>query len=245
MLARMTLALGLLLLPAGASAATGAEVLASLDQKANASKDFTADVMAVTTAPGKGDKKMEFSLRTAGEKRLVVFKAPGDVKDTRVLVLNRTQMYVYLPQYNKIRRVASHVSDQGFMGTAFSDADMSTSHFGAVYSSELKSETDSAYVLKLSRKPEEASPYASLEMTVRKDLGLPSEIRYFSDKGQHVKTELRDDYKCEAQVCIPGTLKMTDHSRGELSTTLNQTVTAIDGGLPDELFTQQALQRGM
>ena len=31
-------------------------------------------------------------------------------------------MYVYLPAYNKIRRVASHASNQGFMGTMFSDA---------------------------------------------------------------------------------------------------------------------------
>ena len=242
----MLRALTLSLLLAGpAAAATGPEVLATVDQNANATTDFTASVTAKTTAPGKGDKEMAFQLYTAKGKRLVAFSAPGDMKGTRVLVLSRTQMYVWLPAYNKVRRVASHVSDQGFMGTSFSDADMSTSVFSEVYEATLKSEDEATWTLELPRKAGEKSPYAKLEMTVRKDIGLPVEIKYFNDRGQHVKTETRGDYHCEQEACIPGTLTMVDHSRGELSTTLTQAVESINGGLSEDVFSQRTLQRGL
>ena len=242
----MLRALTLSLLLAGpAAAATGPEVLATVDQNANATTDFTASVTAKTTAPGKGDKEMAFQLYTAKGKRLVAFSAPGDMKGTRVLVLSRTQMYVWLPAYNKVRRVASHVSDQGFMGTSFSDADMSTSVFSEVYEATLKSEDEATWTLELPRKAGEKSPYAKLEMTVRKDIGLPVEIKYFNDRGQHVKTETRGDYHCGQEACIPGTLTMVDHSRGELSTTLTQAVESINGGLSEDVFSQRTLQRGL
>ena len=241
-----SLALSLLLaLPGAALAATGPEVLSTVDTNANATTDFTASVSAKTTAPGKTDKDMAFQLYTAKGKRMVAFSAPGDMKGTRVLVLNRTQMYVWLPAYNKVRRIASHVSDQGFMGTSFSDADMSTSVFGEVYDATLNTEDAETWTLSMPRKEGEKSPYARLEMVVRKDIGLPSEIRYFSDKGQHVKTETRADYSCEESACIPGTLTMVDHSRGGLSTTLTQTVESINAGLSDDVFSQRTLQRGL
>ena len=239
------LSLSALLAAAPAWAASGPEVLATVDKNANATTDFTAAVSAVTAQPGKDPKQMAFQLYTAKGKRMVAFSAPGDMKGTRVLVLSRTQMYVWLPAYNKVRRVASHVSDQGFMGTSFSDADMSTSVYGEVYDATLKAEDDQTWTLELPRKAGEKSPYAKLEMTVRKDLGLPSEIRYFNDKGQHVKTETRADYHCEQDACIPGTLTMVDHSRGELSTTLTQKVEAINAGLSEDVFSQRTPQRGL
>ena len=82
-------------------------------------------------------------------------------------------------------------------------------------------------------------------MSVRKDLGLPSEIKYFNTKGQHVKTETRGDYVCQEGTCIPGTIQMVDHSRGGLSTTLAQEIQSINEALDPEVFSQRSLQRGL
>lgn len=35
-------------------------------------------------------------------------------------------MYVYLPAFGKVRRIASHTKDQGFLGLTFSQDDMAT-----------------------------------------------------------------------------------------------------------------------
>lgn len=245
MLCRLSASLLLWTVSLTAWAGSGAEVLSTVDKNANASSTLVAKVTATTTVAGKGDKELAFDLYVEGGKRRVEFRAPGDIKGTRVLVLSRKQMYVWLPAYNKIRRVASHVSDQGFMGTAFSDADMSTAVFAEVYDAELVGETDAVWSLKLSQLPEEKSPYAAIEMSVRKDLGLPSEIKYFNAKGQHVKTETRDNYVCEDGTCIPGTITMVDHARGGLSTTLAQEIQSINEALAPEVFSQRSLQRGL
>lgn len=236
--------LGSLLFAGPAHAGSGDTVLTALDDKANRMNDMSASVRAVTIMGGKAPAEMAFTLRTRGQKRLVEFQAPGDMKGTRVLVVDRTQMYVYLPAYNKVRRVASHVSDQGFMGTTFADADMSNSRFGEAYEANLASETDKAWEISLSPKADVQTAYAKIEMTVQKDIALPSEIRYFNAKGDHVKTETRLDYKCDEKVCIPLQIKMVDHSRADAATTLYQTLDGYDTGLSEDLFSVRSLSAG-
>ena len=55
---------------------------------------------------------MHFVSTVKGPKALTDFSAPADLRGTRVLVLGRTQMYIYLPAFRKIRRIASHVNQQ-------------------------------------------------------------------------------------------------------------------------------------
>ncbi|MGB0638377.1 MAG: outer membrane lipoprotein-sorting protein, partial [Myxococcota bacterium] len=93
--------------------ASGDDYLTALDAKANLAKDTWFSFEALTQEPGKAPRQMLFDVQNQGEKRLVNFEAPGDMKGTRVLVLSRQQMWVYLPAYNKVRRVASHVTQQG------------------------------------------------------------------------------------------------------------------------------------
>jgi len=42
----------------------------------------------------------------------------------------RAELYIYLPAYNKVRRVASHATKGGFLGTTYSNEDISTITFG-------------------------------------------------------------------------------------------------------------------
>jgi outer membrane lipoprotein-sorting protein len=232
-----------LLLPV-AFAGSGDAVLAKLDAAMNLATDTTSTMSAETVVPGKKPIKMEFQLQTRGEMRRVQFASPGDMKGTRVLVMSPRQMYVYLPAYNKIRRVASHASNQGFMGTMFSDADMSVTRFGLGYGAELEGETDAIWTLRLSPKDGVKTAYAAIEMDVSKENSLPVVLRYFDSKGEHVKTETRGEYVCKGEVCQPGLFKMVDHTRNDAYTTLKQDMTGLNEGLGEELFTQRALQQG-
>lgn len=236
--------LAALFAPGAARAGDGDPVLLKLDDATNRAGDFQASVKAVTVIPGRSPLEMAFRLQVKGPRRLVDFEAPGDMKGTRVLVLDRTQMYVYLPAYNKVRRVASHVNNQGFMGTMFADADMATSRYAEAYEAKLLNETAEVWNIALTPKPGAEVAYPKLELTVRKSDSLPNEVRYFNAKGEKIKTETRSDYACKGDICIPGTLKMVDHTKGDAHTTLTQTVQGINTGLSEDLFSQRNLQRG-
>ena len=233
-----------LMLSLNALAGDGDEHLLRVDEALNVAKDASAEVSAETVIPGKKPLKMSFTLETAGAKRRVQFTAPADMKGTRVLVLSTRQMYVWLPAYNKVRRVASHANNQGFMGTMFADADMSTTRYSDLYEAAIAAEDATTLRLTLTPRAGQKTAYGQIEMDVSTEDMVPQTLRYFNNKGQHVKTEERSNWYREAGVVQPQTLKMTDHTRNDAYTILNQTVTGTNQGLGDELFSQRALQQG-
>jgi len=227
-----------------AMAASGDAWISKFDNKANEAADTWFRFEATTQEPGKAARSMSFTVLNKGSKRLVNFEAPGDMKGTRVLVLSRQQMYVYLPAYNKVRRVASHVTEQGFMGTTYSDEDMSTTRFGEVYAAEILSEEDDALTVTLTPREGAKTAYSKLEMVLSRELGLPTEIRFFNAGGQHVKTETRSEYDCGAGVCTPGAMRMTDHRRNDVYTTLIVSERRVNAGVSDATFSVRNLERG-
>jgi len=220
------------------------DYLAKMDGIANSPQDTWFRFNAVTQEPGKAAREMVFEVQNQGEKRLVNFEGPSDMKGTRVLVLSRQQMWVYLPAYRKVRRVASHVKQQGFMGTTYSDEDMSTSHFGAAYTADVVKDDDSSVTLKLRPKADTKTSYGHLELDLRKDLMLPSELRYYNADDQHVKTETRTDYDCASDVCTPAVLKMVDHTRNDAWTSLSVVERKVNQGVSASVFSVRNLERG-
>ena len=227
-----------------ALAADGAAHLKAMDKKANAPEDTWFKFSATTQESGKSPRVMGFEVQNKGTKRLVKFDAPSDMKGTRVLVLSRQQMWVYLPAYKKVRRVASHVKQQGFMGTMYSDEDMSTTHYSETYSATVMAEDETSITLSLKPRADAQSGYAGLEMVLRRDLMLPSEIRFFNDDGQHIKTETRPAYDCADEVCTPKTMKMIDHTRSDAFTILEAEERRVNQGVSEGLFSVRNLERG-
>lgn len=223
---------------------TGDAAVARFDNVANQPKDTWFRFEATTEAAGKAPRVMAFTVQNKGDKRLVNFDKPGDMKGTRVLVISRQQMYVYLPAYNKVRRVASHVTEQGFMGTTYSDEDMSTTRFGEVYEAEIISEAEGTVSVSLSPRGGATTAYGKLEMDLSTELGVPTEIRFFDSELQHVKTEVRGAYECGEGACTPGEMTMTDHRRGDAKTTLKVIERKVNTGVSDSNFSVRNLERG-
>ena len=234
----------LLSMSTAAIADEGSAHLAAVDKQANAPTDTWFKFSATTQEAGKAPRVMGFEVQNKGTNRLVKFDAPSDMKGTRVLVLSRQQMWVYLPAYKKVRRVASHVKQQGFMGTMYSDEDMSTTHYSEAYDARTASEDETSITLSLKPKPGAQSGYAGLEMVLRRDLMLPSEIRFFNATGQHIKTETRPEYDCAQSVCTPKIMKMPDHTRGDAFTVLEAKARRVNQGVSDVSFSVRYLERG-
>jgi outer membrane lipoprotein-sorting protein len=221
----------------------GDKVLKGMEDAMNRAKTQYMEYEVTNQEPGKAEKKMALKVYIKGEKRMTEFTAPADMKGTKVLILSPTQMYVYLPAFGKVRRIASHVTDQGFMGLAFTQDDMATQIYSSVYAAQLASETGGEWKLAVTPKGGEKTAHGKIEFTVAKDKSVPTEIKYFNTGGQHVKTETRSKYSCEGNVCTPGELKMVDHTKGGHWTKLVRTAWKVNENLSDDLFSKRNLEK--
>jgi outer membrane lipoprotein-sorting protein len=226
--------------PAQADAA-GDKVLASVDAAMNRAQTHYFNYEVTNQEPGKGEKKMELEVRLKGEKRLTEFLAPGDMKGTKVLVLSATQMYVFLPAFGKVRRITNSVTDQGFLGLAFSQDDLATQSYSPGYTAQITAETPAEYTVVATPKGGQTPPYPKIEMKVAKDRMLPTELKYFNAAGTHMKTETRTGYTCEGNICTPGELKMVDHTKGGLWTKMTRKKWKVNEPMSDDLFSKRSL----
>jgi hypothetical protein len=223
--------------------APGDAALGKMDSAMNQAKTQYLEYEVINQEPGKAEKKIGLKVYIKGEKRMTEFTAPADMKGTKVLILSPTQMYVSLPAFGKVRRIASHTTDQGFMGMAFTQDDFASQSYGPWYAGQFLGESGNDQKLALTPKAGQTMPYGKLEFTVMKDKSLPSEIKYFNTDGKHVKTETRSDYKCESNVCTPMTLKMVDHSKGGHWTKFTTKTWKVNSELSDDLFSKRNLEK--
>jgi len=241
-LAAPMLAAALLLAGPASADPPGDKALAAMEAATNRAKTVYFEYEVINQEPGKSEKRMNIVVRMKGEKRTTEFTGPGDVKGTKVLILSPTQMYVYLPAFGKVRRIASHVNDQGFMGLAFSQDDFATQRYASAYNTKVLSDAGNELKLELSAKTAD-TPYGKIEVTIQKDKNVPTELKYYSASGQHVKTETRTGYTCEGDVCAPGELKMVDHSKGGHWTKMVRKSIKVNEEMSDDLFSKRNLEK--
>jgi outer membrane lipoprotein-sorting protein len=229
---------------ARAAESPGDRAIRLMDEAMTRAKDQAFEYEVTTQEPGKSKTKLTMRVTIKGKNwRLIEFLAPGDIKGMKALVLSISQMYVYLPAYHKVRRVASNARSQSFMGTALSQDDSSIVTYGDVYAGKLISEGKTEWKVQGARRPGKDFPYARIDFVIRKDLRQPAELVYYNDKGVKLKSETRTDYDCQNNICAPKSMKMTDHTRGGMWTEFSRRSWKIDTGIPDSAFSQRALQR--
>lgn len=237
--------LALFALASDAHAGAAEDLLAKMEQVMSNFKDSTITFEVINLKPGTSTPQtMGFITRVKGGKSLTEFTAPGDLKGTRVLSLSPTELYVWLPEFQKIRRVTTSTTEQGFMGTVLTQQDMAPPAWSKLFDIAGMEDTGADAVLSLKAKAGVEVSYKQLKVTVRKDLAVPIRIEYLSDAGAVVRTETRDGYSCNNGYCLFGTMMMTDHARGAW-TQLKPKAVQLNTGLGDDLFTQRALQFGM
>jgi len=124
--------LAALLLPAVISAQTAKEI----SQKATEVIDYTSMEMVTTLKiyDAKGSERIRqitTATRKFGEtnKTMIKFIAPADIKGTAMLIYDHENtgddMWIYMPALRKTRRIVSTEKGRNFMGSEFTNADMS------------------------------------------------------------------------------------------------------------------------
>jgi len=217
------------------------EILKKADSAANSYKDQRF-VMTMTIEGSGATKvaKME-TLQKGSDKRLVRFLAPGDVKGTAIL-MDGSAMYMYMPQFQKVRRIASHSLGQGFMDSDFTQADMGSISFNTAYNASLTETNEKGWKLHLVPKPGTETGVEALDVTIDKGSYLISQIDYLSG-GKAVRRQTRGVLKTfPGTGPTPSVITMQDLTKAH-RTTMTMDEMKVNSGLPDSLFTKQSLER--
>ncbi len=240
---------------------TALEILKKSDTVANAPKDQEIMMeMILIDKKGKEKKREAKMLQKGSEKRMIKFISPADVKGLAFLDLPNDKMYLYLPAFKKIRRIASHVKNTSFAGTDFSYDDMASINYAdewvpglmeskkeivsisAEKEKELESKGCEHYFLELKPKEGIKKDYSKLVMWVRKDNFYPVRIEYYSPEGKLWKVMERRKIVKESKYWVSKETEMSDLKK-EHKTKMLITEVKFDQGLKDELFSQRYLKR--
>jgi outer membrane lipoprotein-sorting protein len=237
---------GILLFAPSARADSGADVLAKVDTAMNNFTDGEFVSKLFIREPGGAAREIDFTTyQKVPDKRLVRFSAPGDLKGMGVLVENKDVMYVFLPGFQKVRRVGTHVKAQTFMGSDFSYEDMSLSRYSPTYDAKLVKEDANSWELELTVKPGQEIEYPRVHMWVEKKSQQPTKIDFMDGSGKVLKTAEYLDYHLDGGTHWgPSKVVVTDHRRNDHKSEIEFVSTKLNQGLKDDFFTQRTLIRG-
>ncbi len=192
---------------------------------------------------GKVVRTFELSVVTKGmHKMLITFEAPGEVRGMRILRPDPESMYVYHPEYRRVRRVAAHVRNQGFMGTNISYEDMSEHRFsGGRWQCQPHETTAAAWILDLTPAPGNDAGYSKLRVSIGRKRVQVERVEYYVG-GRHVKSQIREGWRTMEGLEMAGRIRFVSHDR-EAEAIVEMTGWEVNTGVPDSAFTRRALLR--
>jgi len=224
---------------------TGPQVLEKMDHALNALTDGTFESRLLVHEGAAAREYGFVTIQKVPDRRLVRFTSPGDVKGMGVLVENAETLYVYLPGFQKVRRMGTHVKNQTFMGSDFSFEDMSQTRYGLNYDAQLLSQDDAAWTLELKAKDKKELEFPHLKVWVDKTTHQPTRIEYYDQAGKKLKTQLRSDYKKDSpEHYNPGKVVVIDHRRNDHTSEIIFTSSKLNTRVKDDVFSVRSLVRG-
>lgn len=186
-------------------------------------------------------------------KTLVRIENPPELRGSSYLVIEKTgslDIFVYLPEYQKVRRITPHALAGSLFGTDFSYEDML--RLRHVFEQEkMERQPDetlegrAAYVAKMTPPPDSGSSYERVQVWVDRTSCVPLKMEFYA-KGGALAKELSTDPATiakQGEFWVASGFRLKDlHEQTETSLRLGDV--EIDTELPDRLFSERALAQG-
>jgi len=237
----------------------GYEIAARSDRSDRGFKDsITTMKMILRNSAGRESsrtvrmKTLEIPDENVGDKSVVVFDQPRDVKGTALLsyakILEADDQWLYLPALKRVKRISSTNKSGPFMGSEFAFEDFTSQElnkFTYKYIGRDKIGDLDVYVVE--RYPRyEGSGYTKQIAYIDTADFQTRRVVFFDRKGEKLKTLDMTDYKNYGTVAKPiwrpHTMKMVNHQNGK-STDLIYDSYAFKTGLKESDFVKSALKR--
>ena len=228
---------------------TGLEIAQKVDEK-QTPKDIKADLTMVLT--NKKGKTRTSTIRSVSKddskKQIIWFLAPADDKGVAFLKLEHDgendEMRLWLPAFNKVRRISSSQKSDSFMGSDMSYEDMTSRELNE-YSYELMGEEKyndiDCYKLIAIPKPEAESSYSKFISWITKDEYLLLKEESYDKSGRLAK-ERTIKYIEQKGYAVPGEMFVKNVQKNH-STLLKFDKMELDTNVQDALFQEKNLKR--
>lgn len=184
-----------------------------------------------------------------GDKSLMEFLSPADVKGTKFLNYEHADrdddQWLYLPALKRVKRISSSNKSGAFMGSEFSYEDLSAFNIDKYrYEGDAKEVTvDGKKMYETVRVPlEKNSGYTKQVSWVEADTFLTQKVEYYDRKKELLKTAVFGKYRKIGNVWRIGSITMTNH-QNDKSTILVWKEEQIKTGLDENDFHQRVLKR--
>ncbi|MBI3074579.1 MAG: outer membrane lipoprotein-sorting protein [Deltaproteobacteria bacterium] len=223
--------------------AEGDALLKKADAANNPFADQTFRIkMIVREADGREDERELRVWQKGGVKRRVTFLAPADVRGMSVVIEDSATMYVYLPAFKKVRRIAMHARNATFMGSDFTYDEMAAVRWASDWTAKRVDDDDGRIVLALTGRKRRNTHRRTMKVWLDPKTRLSSKIEYYDTEGRLKKTETRGGLTQIDGVTTQTQISMTDAASGH-STHLTVVDLKVNQGLGDNLFSRRSLER--
>lgn len=232
----------------------GRAIAQEADRRDQGYRDFTATLTMILKNKQGEESHREMrtqSLEVAGDgdKTLIIFDAPADVKGTALLTYGHKHadddQWLYLPAVKRVKRIASSNKSGSFMGSEFSYEDLNPQEVERFNYKYLREENlDGQAVFVIERYPlSENSGYARQVAWLDKAEYRLQKVEYYDRKNSLLKILLFKGYqKYVGRHWRPAEMYMSNEQTGK-STLLQWRDYKFRTGLTDDDFSQDSLKR--
>lgn len=239
----LTLTLVPLLRAVPADAQDAGRVLAAIDSVQNAFSDMSATEQMLLIEENGRVKERAVAIRQKGDElRMVRFLEPADVRGVGFLRLASDRLYLYLPAFRKVRRIASSATNENFMGTDFTYEDMSQSRYSKNYTAGELSIQDGQYRLALEPKPGADVSYHRLILFADASNYVLRKVEYYDREDMQIKELTYEEIEQIDGYWIGKRMRMRS-LEDDHETLLELSEIHFDRGLSDSDFSERSLKR--
>lgn len=181
-----------------------------------------------------------------GDKSLIVFNSPKDVKGTATLTYTHKEgsddQWLFLPSISRVKRISSNNKSGPFVGSEFAYEDLSSQE---VEKYKYKFLEENSGLIKVEQDPvDPKSGYKKRVVTYNKNKGYRVEkVEFFDRKNSPLKTLTYFDYKQYKNKHWRASKFLMVNQQTNKETTLEFSEYNFDTKLSESDFTQSALKR--
>lgn len=222
----------------------GDALLAEADARVSNFEDQQLDLEMRIYDGGDLEKTLEFVTYSKGDKRLIRFDEPADVRGMGVLIKG-SAIYVRIPGSPKVRRVAGHARKQGMLGSDYAFDDTSMLRLGEDYDAKITGQTDTDVKLTLTRKADSKMSYPKMDILISKSDLVRHHTTFYDDDGTKLKTETRKNPRKNERGHYTHELVVMKDAQRDHRTENRVLKEKLDQGLEDRFFRRKTLLKSL
>lgn len=224
-----------------ASSQDAKNILENMDKVIFAPKDKQGKVSIILTDKEGNEKIREAMMYQKGrDKKLYRYTKPESQAGVATLSLPGDVMWLYMPAFEKPKKISMLSKSQAFTGTDFSYEDMLTTPYTDRFNPVLLQTEKDVYVIQMVPKSSKSS-YSKIIVKINKTYSYPVMMEYYNGKGKKFK-EASYRYEKTGKYWNAAELIMKDLEKNH-STKIQLKEVKCDQGLSDDLFDPESFKK--